>query len=717
MRRVPILLALTCSLLGLLTPVVNAKVTVDVDSMWRDHTTYGSELVGPVTDGARTTLYLDLQTREAALGRYLERIHKPSYRGPRLSPAEVSQRFGVRAGNLRIVRQWAKDHGFTTHLGRSRTHLRIRGRADTSERLFRLGQVGRYRTKYGYLYRGSSRAPRVPEALRRYVSHVFGLDHVVMPAHRPSTTPVVPGSTPNARVPMRPTTPSTPTVPTGAPTAPVDVWGIYGNASIIAQWAPVSAGAFTAVASPGSASCTAPATASQCVLSGLTNGTDYTIVVSVTANGQTAVSDPSSPVTPAAPWPATCAAASSAYGAPTPFGVASQYGFDGLGQAASAPAQTIAVIGLSAVPDVGDVMATLTNCNTSPGANTIKLQLISLPGAQAIVSDEVTFDTQWVAALAPANTTIVVINTPSTLAGWQEAMDAALALPNLEAVTISFGMPEEGLYENAMASVAGTSTTPMAAIQTITDAFNQVAANTSILAAAGDWGSMGAQAAIPAGCISNDGGDAEVLWPASISTVVAVGGTMWPTGPTRAGEAVWLEPLGSSPTWPCTGAATGGGSSQIYTQNPWQNTAMAPISTTMRLVPDVSLLAGPPGYLMAMGGQLTIFMGTSAAAPTLAAATLRMNASMIASGGSDNALGPLGTYLYTAPASRLTTDVTTGSNDLFNNGQCCTAGPGFDMTSGLGVPTALTDWVTVFTQLNSGQTPTLSPSQPILNPS
>ena len=169
--------------------------------------------------------------------------------------------------------------------------------------------------------------------------------------------------------------------------------------------------------------------------------------------------------------------------------------------------------------------------------------------------------------------------------------------------------------------------------------------------------------------------------------------------------------------WPCTGAATGGGSSQIYTQAAWQQTAMSSISTRWRLVPDISLLAGPPGYLYATGGQLSSFLGTSASTPTLAAATLRMNASMIASGGSANALGPLTAYLYRAPSSLVTNDITTGSNDLFGNGQCCTAGTGFDMTSGLGTPTALTDWVKVFTQLNNGQTPSLTPPQTTLNPS
>ena len=686
-------------------------------SAWRDHTSYGSELVGPVSNGARTTLYLDLHTRSAALTRYLERLHRPGFVGGRLTPAQVSQRFGASDAHVRIVRRWAKSLGFTTRLGTSRTHLRIRGRADAAERLFRLGQIGRYRTKYGYVYRGSSQPPRVPRALRPYVDYVFGLDHAIVPPHRAATTPINPGATPGPRVPMRPSAPATPTVPTGKPTAPSDVWGIYGNASIIAQWTPVSAGAFRAVANPGGSSCTAPATANQCVITGLTNGTNYTIIVSVTANGQTTASAPSTPVSPAAPWPANCAAVTSGDGIPTPLGVATQYGFNSLGQAATYPAQTIAIIGMGMVPDVGDVNATLTACNTSPGKNTIDLQLINLPGAEAIVGDELTFDTQWVAALAPANTTIVVINAPNTLAGWQEAMDAALALPNLEAVTASYGMPEQQLYSEAAISVAGTPTTPLAAIQTITDAFNQVATNTSIFVAAGDWGSFGAQTAPPAGCLSNDGGDAEASWPASIPSVTAVGGTMWPAGPTRAGESVWLQPLGSSAMWPCTGAATGGGMSQIYSQNAWQQAAMAPISTSMRLVPDVSLLAGPPGYLMAMGGQLTVFMGTSASSPTLAAATLRMNASMVASGGMTNALGPISQYLYSSPSALVTNDITTGSNDLFGNGQCCTAAPGFDMTSGLGTPTALTDWVTVFTQLNNGQPPMLTPIQPTLNPS
>ena len=297
---------------------------VAADSAWRDHTSYGSELVGPVSNGARTTLYLDLHTRSAALMRYLERLHTPGYIGVRLTPTEVSQRFGASDSQIRFVRRWAQSHGFTSHLSTSRTHIRIRGRADAAVRQFKLGQIGHYRTKHGYVYRGSSRGPRVPKALRPYVSHVFGLDHAIVPPHQAATTLISPGTTPGPRVPMRASAPATPTVPTGKPTAPSDVWGIYGNASIIAQWTPVSAGTFRAVASPGGASCTAPATATQCLITGLTNGSNYTIIVNVTANGQTTASAPSTPVTPAAPWPANCAAVTSGSGVPTPLGVATQ---------------------------------------------------------------------------------------------------------------------------------------------------------------------------------------------------------------------------------------------------------------------------------------------------------------------------------------------------------------------------------------------------------
>jgi hypothetical protein len=92
MRRALIGLCLACTLSGLLTPLANAQSTGGGKGVWRDHTTYGSVLVSPVADGARTTLYLDLRTRHVALMRYLERLHTPGYVGVRLTPTEVSQR-------------------------------------------------------------------------------------------------------------------------------------------------------------------------------------------------------------------------------------------------------------------------------------------------------------------------------------------------------------------------------------------------------------------------------------------------------------------------------------------------------------------------------------------------------------------------------------------------------------------------------------------------
>gem|GEM_PF-3399053 len=681
---------------------------------WADHTAFDATLIGPVAPHTRTTLYLDLNTRSKALDYYLRRIHSRNYIGVRLTPREVEQRFGATPRDIAAVKAWAATHGLSTRVGRTRTHIRVRGTTQTITRLFRLGSVGRYTTRWGYRYRAATKAPTVPTALRGTVAYVFGLDHVITPPRKAIGTPIATPAVESTPVPVRSTPQASVPATSNTLTPPSDVWGVYGDSSITAQWEPVSAGTFTAVATPGGASCRAPADTIQCQITGLTNGTAYTIVVTVTAPLKTSgVSAPSTPITPSAPWPATCASLNSGSGVPTPHGIATQYGFAGLAQSANTAPQTIAVLSVNMLPDIGDVLAARDNCNTIPNPESITIRAINLAGAATTVGLEVDFDTQWVAALAPANTSIVVINMPNTLAGWIEAMDAAQALPNLQALTISYGLPEQWLYNDAQMVAASERTTPIAVIGTLTNAFATVAANAGIYVSAGDQGSMGASTAQPPGCATNTTGDAEVSWPASLPTVTAVGGTMWPTGPTRAGESVWFQAIGTLPSWPCLGAATGGGISQIYTQNSWALPAAAGSSSTMRTVPDLALLGGPPGYLMAYQGSLTAFMGTSASAPVLAVASLSINAEMAAVGNASNSMGLMTPYLYAmaAQSPNSFTDITSGSNDLFGNGECCTAGPGYDLTSGLGVPADMSNWPSLF---GLASAPLLTPTTPPL---
>jgi subtilase family serine protease len=709
-RLLPLLLLVT--IVGLL-PGNSAAKSKDA-AYWGDHTAYGATLVRPVAEGARTTLYLDLRTDEAGLRRYLERVAAPGYRGMRLSQAQLSRRYGGSQADISKVIRWARDHGLTARVANSRTHVRVRGTALDMTRLFRLGQVAIFETPDHYRYRAATRQPRVPLPLQRTVAYIYGLDHVVNAHRTPTVTPakLTPGSasTPTP-VPMRPKPSPAPPTPAGLkPTPPADVWGVYGNQTITAKWQAVTAGTFTAVATPGGAKCVAPATATQCTISGLTNNTPNTITVTVAANGQSATSAPSSPITPANPIPSACSTLLPSYEIPAPIDISTQYGFSALGQAATYGPSTVAIIQLNQVPDEGDVLALMNNCNTSPGLASIDVSVVSLPGAQQTVGMEADLDTEWMAALAPANTSIVVINAPQTLAGIQEAFETAIALPGLQAISMSYGWPEAVFYADV--ATPADPGNPMAAVQSITDTINQAAGIAGVYVSAGDQGSFGYPGLPPAGC-NTDMQYANVAWPASTPSVTAVGGTMWPNGQTRSGEYVWWEPAGTGwdIAWPCGGAATGGGASQIFTASNWQAETAGTVGGGDRITPDTSLLAGYPGYAIAFGGQINIAEGTSASAPTLAAASLRINAQMVATYGAAYRLPSLGPYLYSLPSSAFV-DLTLGGNDIFGNGQCCTSTAGFDMVSGLGVPANMATWPQLFAQMDAQQTPPLLQNSP-----
>jgi subtilase family serine protease len=214
------------------------------------------------------------------------------------------------------------------------------------------------------------------------------------------------------------------------------------------------------------------------------------------------------------------------------------------------------------------------------------------------------------------------------------------------------------------------------------------ASGVTVTVSAGDQGSMGPGPLTPCADempLFGLPGYASVNWPASSPSVTGVGGTLWLGASRETGEQVWNEPAGGPFNWGCGSAAGGGGTSSMYLRPAWQTPATQAIAGTKRLVPDVSMLAGAPSYVGVDDGQMTMFEGTSAAAPLLASGVLRLNAELMAAGGS--ALGALNPTLYgtLAAAPGAITDLQIGNNDLFGV-DCCTAGVGFDMASGLGSP-------------------------------
>jgi len=113
-------------------------------------------------------------------------------------------------------------------------------------------------------------------------------------------------ATSNAVTPTAPTPPAPePSIP---PSEPLNVIGIAGDASAVISWdPPASAGSFAvtdyqAVVSPGGQSCTVKAPSLTCTITGLTNGTTYTVIVrALNGAGWGAWSDPSGAFTPVDP--------------------------------------------------------------------------------------------------------------------------------------------------------------------------------------------------------------------------------------------------------------------------------------------------------------------------------------------------------------------------------------------------------------------------------
>lgn len=206
----------------------------------------------------------------------------------------------------------------------------------------------------------------------------------------------------------------------------------------------------------------------------------------------------------------------------------------------------------------------------------------------------------------------------------------------------------------------------------------------TIVAAAGDEGSSD--------CEDTDQPStaAAVDDPASQPYVTGVGGlTVSDIDPLS--ESVWNDQCTRSQC-----GAGGGGVSSLWSQPTWQ--AGDGITTSaatggMRMVPDLSVMADPAtGFIMYYTGNeggcrqrctggWSAIGGTSIGAPLISALVAVAAQSCDVPGGR---LGFVNPSLY-AMASSGFVDVTTGNNDLFGIGEY-SAGPGYDMASGLGSP-------------------------------
>jgi subtilase family serine protease len=202
---------------------------------------------------------------------------------------------------------------------------------------------------------------------------------------------------------------------------------------------------------------------------------------------------------------------------------------------------------------------------------------------------------------------------------------------------------------------------------------------TTVVAAAGDYGSSMCGAEYAA-----ESGEPSVWYPSSSAWVTSVGGTRLVLKPdnSRRSERVWND-LPYTGDWPAPAPAGSGGASSLI-ERPWWQAGSTPAGP--RSVPDVALLgAVRPGWPIVYGGDLFTVGGTSGGTPFLAANLAAMSAKQRERG--YPTIGFSNAWLYAAAASTKSPyfDIQDGTNGVQLVG-CCSAYPGYDMASGLGVP-------------------------------
>jgi subtilase family serine protease len=162
-------------------------------------------------------------------------------------------------------------------------------------------------------------------------------------------------------------------------------------------------------------------------------------------------------------------------------------------------------------------------------------------------------------------------------------------------------------------------------------------------------------------------------YPAYNPAVIAVGGTTLALTPSGA--------VTSETAW----AGSGGGVSQFEPRPPYQQPAINPYAG--RGIPDVSFDADPASgvavYDSASGGWLDVG-GTSAGAPAWAAILAAADQLRAATGRPPLTAARAQAQRALYHLRRGLADITTGANGRC--GPVCTAGPGYDLVTGLGSP-------------------------------
>ena len=297
---------------------------------------------------------------------------------------------------------------------------------------------------------------------------------------------------------------------------------------------------------------------------------------------------------------------------------------------------------------------------------------------------EASADVEWAGALAP-NAPILYVYAKNVLDATQQAIDQNLA----PILTFSYGICEPNL-----------SSADAAALRDLAQQAN--AQGITWIASSGDGGA----AACDQGSSTATQGLA-VSVPASLPEVTGVGGTEFNENPGAWGGnspnlssvSGYLPEIAWNDTTAASGLrASGGGASAFYPKPSWQNVAGVP-DDGARDVPDVALSASPTHdpYLVISGGKTYAAGGTSLSAPLFAGMVALAEQPVNGTGAAPSGFGNINPWLYSLanPASPVPVyhDILAGNNvvpcaagtpDCANGQLGYSAGPGYDLVTGLG---------------------------------
>jgi hypothetical protein len=339
--------------------------------------------------------------------------------------------------------------------------------------------------------------------------------------------------------------------------------------------------------------------------------------------------------------------------------------------------QTIGIV-IDTFPKTTDLTTFWSEAGVNQTLSNITLiQVVSGPLAQP--SGEESLDAEWTSGIASgAKVRVYATKDLSFLhidQGYAAIINDLPSQPSLRQVSCSFGASET--------LVSGT--------QMDTDKsyfMSMVASGVNVFISSGDSG-------------YNPGNTIQVETPTNDPFVTSVGGTSLFMNSSGAvtNETAWS---GHSPQ-----SGTGGGISTYYARPAWQTGSGLPAGS-MRCLPDISAPGDPnTGALVVLKGSNAQYGGTSWSAPTWAGFCALINQARAVGGA--QSLSQLGPLVYPLMGTSNFRDITSGSNGY-------SAGPGYDLCTGIGVPN-LSNLVTSLSgaawplsiALNSGSGQTTTP--------